>query len=660
MASRLPTAADVRQVAPASIPGLRASPESFGSQVAQAQKGLGDAAFDLGVKMLDQSAELEAKKADNAIAKQIQQRLFGNEEGKHPTNSTLPGYYFQLRSAAAGGRGLAETEIRGYYDTAVENMSPRARRKFDTSALRRINTALDGIGRHALRENAADELEASVAREEQAISDAAAHAGLGDDAVAKGYAETAKIEAGKRARKLGSRPEVIKHEMAKALTKAHVAIIKKLLGEKGGAVAAGEWYKKYKVDILGTERADLEKAIKGGTQLQRVQQLGDEIMDIYNGEGGTDGLNATIYSKAKGDETWAMERAREGFKGESAAELKKNPELRKALVAHVKGRIAEIGAFEKAAKYELRLSAIQKVITGKEDTLTNEEREAMIASPGGWNFLLTGGAKAKAARAGRGDEGDPVFLTRVAKMTDPELAALDFSDPDVVKKLGKEYKKWLEKHRGAVEAMRTGVETRSVRQVSSDNAKLIKNQKHVRDFVNLFDAEIKKLVEGKGKNYKLPSEDAQIVADKLLLQMKSKSWYGGTKRRFRIPAGQLSEYTIDDKITDDRAKDNVDELGRILGIDEAKIKDVLTLLRHDGKDITLRNLGGDVITLEQARARGVGNALINQKRHKRYLADILGIEVGEIQELVETMIELGKDLSFFEMITSIHKMRETS
>jgi len=76
---RLPTAADVRKVAPASIPSLNVDPQHFGSQVGAAVEQMGGAAFDLTIKIRNSREKAEAQDLANQMSEYARQIEMGGE-----------------------------------------------------------------------------------------------------------------------------------------------------------------------------------------------------------------------------------------------------------------------------------------------------------------------------------------------------------------------------------------------------------------------------------------------------------------------------------------------------------------------------------------------------------------------------------------------------
>ena len=163
--AKIPTAADLPQVAAAPQRVVRVSPRNFGSDVATATQEFAGAVGQVSDRFGGLYAETDAKEADAVLSKRIRERLFGDGTDENP------GYYNTRGNDAIDGQEEVDKDIETYREEAMEGLSTRAKRLFQTTADRRAGTALTGTSSHVLNRRKELEASTSVAREENAYQD---------------------------------------------------------------------------------------------------------------------------------------------------------------------------------------------------------------------------------------------------------------------------------------------------------------------------------------------------------------------------------------------------------------------------------------------------------------------------------------------------------
>lgn len=559
------------------MPVARVSPAAMGAGIGNAVQDLGNTAVQAIDAFADRNTTTEGKEADVLLSKRIRDRMFGTAD--------VPGYYSLEGNDAITGRQQVNDDINQYKQEAIEGLSPRAKLKFQDTADRRTNAALDGAGKHVFDHQRKLETSTSIAREENSYQDAAAAAGTPDALV---YVNTAGEEAAARARRAGASSDEIINDRQKAKTKAHIAIIDAFLdGRPGGAAKAKAHYDANLSDIDGNVRAALQDKIRVGAVVQESQAMTDGIMGDYLSNGK--------------DEKAAMKSAR----------AIKDPAIRDATVGRVERRIAEDVRFERMAQQGLRLSAIKKIQDGQENLVTVEETEAMLASTGGVTFLQTGGERSRAIKAGRYNQPDVDYENTIAKMDEQELIAFDLTSGEAVAKLGTQHGKWLNEQTKARKAVEAGEnQGRTPAQIRADGAKDV-GKGGASEFAARFDMDIEAALQGKPKGTVLPSTEVQKISDRLTLQMRREvraGLRGGmvtglgqafgideVSKMFKIAPRDAPAFVVED------TEENHDNLARMFGFPANIASDVIAKTEEVYGSATLENLQKATDAMKAAR-----------------------------------------------------------
>jgi len=563
--AKIPTAADIAQVTPGSLPRINVPTGAFGERTAQAMEKLGGTITDIGLDMKKRADEADAKDLDAQFDARLRLIEFGDGTDQNP------GYYSRLGKSAIDQHDASKTAI----DQALEEIKGKAgsaasRRLFEKSAAARMKSTLNKMSSHRATQFGEYEKGASIARQSSAVESAIANSQ--NEVEYKKHMGVVRKEAHDRARKqFGNDPEIIKREVNRAASEANVKIINDLMDRPQGAALAEKFFK----DNIGafdpSVRQDLANKIRTLGRLEKAQTFADN----YFG----DPSNPLTYRDITKPEELAkaIGKARKQFSGEDE----------KAVVAELKTRAATAFTIKARKDQDLRLSAIQKGEKGQWSSITAEEKAAMMATPGGLSFFQQGPQLQAARAAGRLDLPDTAFVGKLTKMNDSELASIDLTSAENVKKLGKEHKYWTTQQRAARQRVEAGSDVgRTPTQIRAAAAKGL-GDKNAATFGARFDEELEALTAGKPKGYKPPSTEVQKIADRLTLQMrKEMAWYqldeDGTM--FKLTRAQGKEYAVDD------VEENYDNLARIYGIKIESAKNLLAQLKKIGKPATLANI----------------------------------------------------------------------
>ena len=321
MAARIPTAADVRKVAPASIPSLNVRPESFGTQVTREQEGLGSAGFGLAIKLRNQAEKAEAQDLANQMSEYARQVEMGGELLKD-----MPGYRTLQGMNAVNQRSVYEQKL---LDNREELQglasSDRVRSLFDPVANTHVNRTMTSIGSVSLREQKVYEEKVYEATIKELV-DSAVHSSSDLNLVRANmsalYSTTLE-----RARKIhGTSPSSIAGKtMAEVyaeseVTKAHEAVFKEIMSE---SPRKAEEYlallaknKNIKSSVMKMDPSKLTE-LKEKAEIRTRVVLGQEVVDALDN---TDLIEATpIAQMSKAERAmWNLRAIHPGIKGDLA------------------------------------------------------------------------------------------------------------------------------------------------------------------------------------------------------------------------------------------------------------------------------------------------------------------------------------------------------
>ena len=566
MTTTLPTAANMNKYSPSNAPIPQVSANSHGAGVGKAVAGFGAAGFDLADKLAGQEAMDAAMKADVELSDAVRLSRFGDPEGNTPGFESLEGH------DALAARAGAEAKLQTEFKRISSGLTDRARRRFEKTGRGRLGLALDGFAAHADRQRIVATKKASAAMIDAAHQDVIADPSNATEHInlireearrlyTSMYGDPLSVSDPDKAGKLLT---LIDNEVDREVTKAHVGAINGLLVNDAAAQA---YYDDNINEIDPNVRAKLLKGIQTGSRLKAAQTFV-----------GT--LNADLTSE-DGRKT-ARDAVRAKFSGED----------KKVTMAELKTRIAETTADHTLGQKELRLSAIDKIESGRDREITPEERASMLETPGGATYLLTGPQKVQDIKAGRTKRPDVPLEAQLVKMDDAELSKVDLTEGKWVSGLGTNHNYWLKQQKASLDRLRDGAGAgRTPTQIRAAAAKTIKSDKQAAQFGARFDEELAALTAGKPDGFKPPATEVQKIADRLTLELRRErdafSKHDGslsdftdsilsldeTAKLFNIAPEQVPQYAVDD------VEANYRKVSRILGIPETAVGQILKRLK---------------------------------------------------------------------------------
>jgi len=355
--AKIPTAADIAQVTPGSLPRINVPTGAFGERSAKAQEQLGDTITNIGLDMKKRADEADAKDLDAQFDARLRLIEFGDGTDENP------GYYSRLGKSAIDKHGESQTAI----DQALEEIKGKAgsaasRRLFEKSAAARMKSTLNKMSSHRATQFGEYEKGVSIARQNSAVESAIANAQ--NEVERKKHMGVVRKEAHDRAKKqFGDDPEIIKRAMDKATSDANVKIIDSLMTQR---VNGARLAKKYFEENL----AGFDPSIREATRLKIEKVHLEDLAQRYG-----DGADSVDLTNPDLQRVY-LDNVRKNLSGAEE----------KAAVAEVKRRITEQVARKNAKKAEAAVAAYKHIYIDKkpmaEFARDNSEMFELIAGDG--------------------------------------------------------------------------------------------------------------------------------------------------------------------------------------------------------------------------------------------------------------------------------------
>jgi hypothetical protein len=574
MTSRIPTAADVKKVAPSSLPGVRVPTGAHGEQIGAAVEELGNTVSDIALKWKNEEDERDAKTNDALLAKKIRETEFGDGTAENP------GYYGLKGQAALEAHDKTAKTIRKYREELAEKSASRgSRARFEKTSQARLNNVFDKMASHRVSAHLDANKKASDASITENTQSAIANAQNFKSDEFEQYLGAVTGEARKIAvAEIGDPANIkdeakrkraqtyIKSKIETAVSKVHELALGNLMDRKdpGAAKRAKDYFQKFKGEIDSQKHAALKTSLDDVSRLELAQ-------------------NVVGWLKMKHDFTTSKGRkaAREFIEG------KYSDENEKQILAELKTKIADATSDHILKQKELRLSAVSKVDNGQADQITSAERAAMLETPGGSNYLRTAPQRIADEKAGRTKRPEVPLEASLVRMSDSELAAIDLTQGKYISGLGKAHGYWLRQQKASLDRLRAGSNSgRTETQIRADTTKKMSDTDATK-FKTRFDQELAARTAGKPSSFRLPSTELQEVADRLTLELRrEKAWYqlDDTDPAFKVPPELRGEYEIDD------TKENYDNVARIIDMPETLVGPIIRRLKELGKRATIDNI----------------------------------------------------------------------
>ena len=355
--AKIPTAADIAQVTPGSLPRINIPTGAFGERTAQAMEKLGGTITDAGFDIKKRADEADAKDLDAQFDARLRLIEFGNGTDENP------GYYSRLGKTAIDEHGNSKTAI----DQALEEIKGKAgsaasRRLFEKSAAARMKSTLNKMSSHRATQFGEYEKGVSIARQNSAVESAIANAQ--NDVERKKHMEVVRKEALDRAKKqFGDDPEIMKRAMDKAVSDANVKIIDSLMTQR---VNGARLAKKYFDENL----AGFDPSIREATRLKIDKVRIEDLAQRYG-----DGADTVDLTNPDLQRVY-LNNVRKNLSGAEE----------KAAVAEVKRRITEQVGRKNARKAQAAVAAYKHIYIDKKPMADfardNPEEFQLIAGDG--------------------------------------------------------------------------------------------------------------------------------------------------------------------------------------------------------------------------------------------------------------------------------------
>ena len=355
--AKIPTAADITQVTPGSLPRINVPTGAFGERTAQAMEKLGGTITDIGLDMKKRADIADAKDLDAQFDAKLRSIEFGNGTDENP------GYYSRLGKTAIDEHGNSKTAI----DQALEEIKGKAgsaasRLLFEKSAAARMKSTLNKMSTHRARQFGEYEKGVSIARQNSAVESAIANAQ--NDVERKKHMGVVRKEALDRAKKqFGDDPEIMKRAMDQAVSDANVKIIDSLMTQR---VNGSRLAKKYFEENL----AGFDPSIREATRLKIDKVRIEDLAQRYG-----DGADSVDLTNPDLQRVY-LDNVRKNLSGAEE----------KAAVAEVKKRITEQVARKNAKKAQAAVAAYKHIYIDKKPMAefyrNNEDQFELIAGDG--------------------------------------------------------------------------------------------------------------------------------------------------------------------------------------------------------------------------------------------------------------------------------------
>lgn len=287
--ARVPTiqnpTVEARGIQPAAMSDAKvrdsSTPGAFGadigtsmSQLGQAADGAADVLFAADLEEKKRQNEAEAKDAESALIEYERQLL----------HDPKTGYMNKSGRAAVDGR---EEVVKSLREKARELggtlKSPYAQRYFKESTDPRIGARSVDVSKHASRQQAAWEAVQSEARVEGAVDDAVNSAvgadGSPDMRQIGINSALARTEIHEQAEREGWPSEKVTLEIERVQSTIHKGVIGRLLAQPGGVMDAKEYYGQNRDEVSGTDKSEIEAALKDGVVKADAIVKSDDIVN---------------------------------------------------------------------------------------------------------------------------------------------------------------------------------------------------------------------------------------------------------------------------------------------------------------------------------------------------------------------------------------------
>jgi len=579
--AKIPTAADLTQVTPQAAPLVRVPTGAYGEQIAQAAENLGNTAMQIGEQIKKQEDEDDAKMLDSRLSKRLRDIEFG--DGK----DEMGFYSRQGRDAIDNHKSYSDRVQKALKDIGADARSRGSARLFNRVGQRRVSGVLDKFGSHINSARLKVSSDASLAIIEEAIANAGANAS--DPVEAAKHIDLVRLEARKKALRENGDKDYVKRQIKAAVTKAHVAVINRLLQDPKGGTAAKKYFNDKISEIDGNVQAALLAKVNTASVLGEAQIKVDEIVkgaDLYNPD--------------------------QANKARKAVRAITNSEVREKARINLSHRIAEAKSENVLKDNQLRDSAIAKIFGGKHADITLEERQAMMKNLGTASFLEKGPSMVAAMKAGLYKDPDPTTTKRLDAMTDKEFK--DVKLYKIMDKLGLKYNFYVAKQKKIQKLFEQGVDLGpTAAKVMSDAMRnnRITDGADTELFTARFNTAVRIANEGRAKGDPIKSEELQKIADRLTLEIKKQGEYrdmGNRTPAYKVSQKATGPYGIDRPgyvLTN--KKENWDNVARLIN---EPLEVVQGAFEHIAKitpwltpqDITVRKIRRTIALMRQKRA----------------------------------------------------------
>ena len=272
--SKIPTAADLPQVAPKSLRGVRVGDISGGMNEAVQEAGQAGGAYFIDVR--NRAEETEAQDLINQLRDKQRLLMDGDGSEKNPGYSNLTG------KTAVDERNNYEVKYQTEYDDLLgKASSDRVRSQIIKQFGAQRNTFLTNVSRHqgGQRIKYEDQVHTTASDNltELAISEAtfdeATKAWGNKKTIAEQYAANLQ-----HYRKRTGDAKVAKDMADEARSKTHVEVIDDLLTRAGGGVSAEKYFNAHVGEIDQKVKNELRTRIENGSRLDTAQTFADDAI----------------------------------------------------------------------------------------------------------------------------------------------------------------------------------------------------------------------------------------------------------------------------------------------------------------------------------------------------------------------------------------------
>jgi hypothetical protein len=289
--SKIPTAADLPQVAPQSLPGYRVGDISGG--MPEAMTELGNAAGEYGLVLRDRAEETEAQDLPNQL--RDAQRLLMDGDGSKEN----PGYVNLTGKTAVDERNNYEAGYRTKYDTLLGTASnDRVRAKIATQFSAQRDTFLTNVSRHQGGQRIKHEDQVHTTASDNLTELAIGEATFDEAKKTWSNKRTIAEQHAANLRHYTTRTGDVKvaREMADEVrSKTHIEVIDDLLTREGGGVLAEKYFNAHTSEISNKIKNEVRNRVKVGSRADVVQKFSDDV--FAKAEGGPKGKTLSQLSR---------------------------------------------------------------------------------------------------------------------------------------------------------------------------------------------------------------------------------------------------------------------------------------------------------------------------------------------------------------------------